>query len=207
MRFADTAARDLCVHTLVMVRADVDGETWPAPLGWSEGLARLAGARIRPLTSLDEVLREGEAMKNCLRDRRYLRPAMLGRISLLSIEAEDGRATLALVPNEGPHPGVSPRLVGWTVRELRGPRNNPPSPGCENAADALLVRLNSRCPASVPEWEARRRARVRKLLDSRTFNEDRSVAIERWNDLYRNHLPRAFRSVTPATIVDGYLVR
>ena len=206
VRFAD-AVRDQCVHRFEAVKLSVDANL-PTPPGWSdEAHSPLGGVRVRALTSLDEMAREGREMKNCLRDGRYQHATLLGRLALFSIEANDGRATLALKPLAARAPGDGIRYVGWEIEELRGPQNNDPSAACERAASALREVLEEECPYVLPRLEVRRRKRVREALDqSRSFNGNVAAAMARWREVYVKHLPRSFDKVTPEEIVASYLV-
>lgn len=197
-------ARDRGVHQLTVIRTEVE-DTWPPPPGWSEGEhSSLRGAIVTPLTSVAACLSEGEEMEHCMRDGRYQRAAVMGRVALFSIVAEDGRATLALEPAERERGGAT-RINRWRIEQHRAARNDDPSPGCEAAAAALLEALNANCPRRVPRAEVERRKRVREAFDrSRSFNPDTSAAEERWSELYAKNLPRAFRAVTPEMIVEDY---
>ena len=203
LRFAEFA-RNRSVHQMTVIKTEIE-DTWPPPPGWSEEEhSSLLGAIVTPLLSGAAFEIEGNKMKNCLRDGRYQLAAVLGRLALFSIVADDGRATLALVPDERMRGGAT-WLHRWHIDQLRAAHNNDPSPGCEAAATALLEALNGKCPYPVPRAEMQRRKRVREALDrSRSFNPDTSVAEARWCELYAKNLPRAFRAVTPEKIVEDY---
>ena len=203
-RFTEVA-RNQSVHTLAVVKPDID-EEWSLPEGWTaKDQSTFAGAAVTPLTSFEAMKAEGDRMHNCLREGRYQRAAVLGRLALFSIEAADGRATLALGPDER-QLGYITWLDGWSMEQLRAADNDDPSPGCEEAANALLHHLNRQCPFALSRGEVRRRTRVQRALDgSRSFNPDTEVAEERWSELYAKYLPRSFRTITPRMIVEQYL--
>ena len=203
LRFAEFA-RDRSVHQMTVIKTEIE-DTWSPPPGWSANEhASLRGATVTPLTTVGGCLTEGEELEHCMRHGRYQRAAVMGRVALFSIMADDGRSTLALKPVEGERGGAT-RLAGWRIEEHRAARNGAPSPGCEAAATALLEALNRQCPRRVPRAEVQRRKRVREAFDrSRSFNPDTSAAEERWSELYAKRLPRAFRAVTPEMIVDDY---
>ena len=203
LKFAEFA-RDRSVHQMTVIKTEIE-DTWPPPPGWcAEEHASLRGATVTPLTTVGGCLSEGEELDHCMRHGRYQRAAVMGRVALFSIVAEDGRSTLALAPVEGERGGAT-RLEGWKIEEHRAARNGAPSPGCEAAATALLEALNGKCPRRVPSAEVQRRKRVREAFDrSRSFNRDTSAADERWSELYAKNLPRAFRAVSPERIVEDY---
>ena len=206
VRFAD-ASRDRCVHRFEAVKVSLE-RSLPLPPGWSDGKhSVVGGARVRLLTSLEEMALEGREMRNCLRHGRYQRAVQLGRLALFSIKAPDGRATLALKPLMDRAPGGGIRHGGWEVDECRGPMNDDPSPGTATAASELKELLEEECPYLLPREEVRRRRMVLETLDqSRSFNSDVAAANRRWRDLYVQHLPRSFAKATPEEIVAAYLV-
>lgn len=68
--------------------------------------------------------------------------------------------------------------------------------------------MNARTPAALPTEEHDRRRNLRARIDGmRSFNADTTLANERWREIYVNHLPRRFRYVTPAEIVDAVMTR
>ena len=125
VKFTD-AARHRCVHKLSAIKADTD-ETWPPPPGWSgpHALACIFGTRITPLTDFDSMTALGIALRNCLRDGRYHRAAVLGRLALFSIEADDGQAALALRPIAAKDSDDF-EVAGWEIDQLKGPPQRRP---------------------------------------------------------------------------------
>ena len=206
MKFA-AGACERNVHKIAVVKVEVD-DKWPPPPGWSaDEHGSAGGAEIVPLTTAAAMLIEGKVLQNCLRDGRYERSALLGRLALFSIKARDGRATLALKPKEEMVVGEV-QVENWSIDQLRGPLNDDPSPGCLAAASALVQQLNAGRPAVVPRQEVLRRREVQQTLDrARSFNDDTLVALQRWSDLYAGLLPRSLSRTTPADIVARYLQR
>ena len=108
--------------------------------------------------------------------------AVIGRVALFSIVAEDGRSILALDPVEG-EPGGATRPHGWCIEEHRAARDGDSSPRCEAAAAVVLNALNRKCPRPVPRAAVQRRKRVREAFGrSRSFNPDTSAAERRRRD-------------------------
>ena len=204
VRFA-AAARSRSVHPINVASPELE-EAWPAPPGWPAGERTTMGSAIVTfLASFGAMTVEGDEMEICLRDGRFQRAAVLGRLALFSIKAADGRATLSLAPEESELDDTL-WVEDWSIDQLRSERNGKPSPGCKEAAAALLAHLNGECPRPVPHAERRRRTRIQRALDrSRSFNPDAAVAMERWTQIYVKNLPRSFRDLTPAMIVERYL--
>ena len=145
-------------------------------------------------------------MRHCLRDGRYNHAAVLGRVAMFSIRSCGDRATLALEPTEATFDG-NIRIEGWKISEFRSRANCEPSGACKEAAKALLRHLNRACPNVLAESEVERRTRVRHLVDrSRTFNMDLRTANERWMEIYAGRLPPKLAAISPAEVVDRYLV-
>ena len=204
VRFLDGLAEQ-CEHRIESVKTDLDG-TMPAPPGLSGGqVARVSGGEVRPLRSVDDLAAEGRWMRNCLRDGRYQRAALLGRLALLSVQAGEERATLALRPVEEHGPSGATVCKGWETDELRGPGNDDPSAACVEVASSLIALLERACPIEVPAAEIERRTMVREALDRRrTFNSDPEVAQQYWDRMYIPRLPRSFGSASPRDMVARY---
>ena len=104
---------------------------------------------MTPLNSGPACLNEGDELEHCMREGRYQRAAVMGRVALFSIVAEDGRSTLALEPDERERGGAT-RLHGWRVEQHRAARNGDPSPGCEAARDGPAGGIEPELPAPGP---------------------------------------------------------
>ena len=142
----------------------------------------LRGAAVIPLTSVAVCLLEGKELEHCVREGCYQRAAMIGRVALFSIVAEEGRSILALDPVEG-EPGGATRPHGWCIEEHRAARNGDSIPGCEAAAVVVLNALNRKCPRPIPRAAVQRRKRRQEAFDrSRGFNPDTSAAERRRRD-------------------------
>lgn len=198
-------ARALCRQYSTLIE-DLPETSWPSPPGWGEGLANCVdGVSIECLTSADQLIEEGQAMQNCLRLGNFRRPALSGDLVLLSIQALDGRATLALKPIMEKTNGNGVRIADWEDVLLRGVENRAPSLGCKRCAKILLQEFRNRCPLDISPAEVERRVKVRRQMDIGTYNANVTDAQQRWNELYKPLLPRSFDKVSPGLIVSKYL--
>lgn len=146
-------------------------------------------------------------MRHCLREGRYNHAAVLGRLAMFSIKSCGHRATLALKPIEEVTFDGNVRVERWEISEFRGRVNCEPSDACKEAANSLLRRLNQACPVLLPESELRRRTKMRDMMDhSRTFNRDLRTANERWLEIYAMRLPPKLAAISPADVVNRYLL-
>ena len=200
---------DRSVHRLETVRTRIDDGSFPPSPGWSDAKHSGAdGVRIHPLTSFDEMAREGTDMRNCLGAGRYQIAVLLGRLALFSISTENERATLALAPMAEREPGGGIRYTRWEIDQLRGPMNDDPSTACRKAAYGLVELLDRECPFVLPQEEVQRQRAAREALDrSRSFNKSLVEAQARWEGIHREHLPPSFGGVSPDRIVANYLAR
>lgn len=204
IRFIDWADRHAAHHT-TLVRHEFP-DCWQPPPGWSEDLhAHLDGGLITPLCSIRAIRAEGDAMDNCLRERMFDRPVLLGQLSLCSIRFGRARATLSLNAVETTEPS-SVRVDSYQIQALRRRRNASPSRGSRKIARLLVEQLNSRLPVVLPIDEARRRQTVRAFVNQlRSFNTDREAAKERWHRLFVGGLPKRLRRISPSLIVDAMM--
>lgn len=181
-------------------------ESWPAPAGWAEvqPASDSGDARIVPLLSATAVKAEGKTMSNCLRGGTYMRvPLLTGRKALFSVQVGDDRATLALVATER-REASRIQVESYALDALKGPKNGPATPSCEDAARALVERLNRRVPTVLSAAEVQRRQEVLSRLERHSFNANLATARERWEQ-YVRRLPKRFWSTTPRSVVDGVM--
>ena len=202
LEYADSHA----VHRVRSATTELP-ESWPAPAGWSEvqRASDSSAARIVPLLSSATVKAEGEAMSNCLRNGTHMRvPLLTGRKALFSVQVGNDRATLALVATER-REASRIQVESYALDALKGPRNRPAPPSCEDAARALVERLNRRLPTVLSTAEVqRRRQDVLARLERHSFNANLATAGERWEQYVRG-LPKRFSSTTPSSVVDGVM--
>lgn len=180
-------------------------QAWPAPAGWTDvGQAPVSGdARIVPLLDCGVVQAEGKAMSNCLRDSTFMRMALLtGRKALFSVRLAGDRATLSLAATERREASTI-HVESWKIDALRGPRNSPAATSCEEAARALVERLNRPLPVALSSAELQRRREILSRVAGRhSFNADLIAASTRWKR-YVRQLPKRFRSMEASSVVDG----
>ena len=194
-------------HELTLINSFPEN-SWPTPAGWNsafEDETYVEGVKIKCLTDAKRMFEEGLRMGNCLREGRYQRAALLGQLALFSIEAQDGKATLALKAIVEEIDDDTTILTCWEKYQLRGWENTEPSLSCLNAADILLRDLQKHCPIRIAQKEIARRQRIQQRLDAHRFNADTTEAKERWFDIYTNFLPRCFSKIGPETIVTNFL--
>ena len=193
-------------HELIMINSFPEN-SWPPPAGWQLAFGDetyVEGVKIKSLTDAKRMFEEGMRMRNCLREGRYQRAALLGHLALFSLEAEDGKATLALKAVEEEIDDDTIILTCWEKYQSRGSENTEPSFSCLKAAETILRELQKFCPIRIAPKEIARRKRIEKRLDAHRFNADTTEAKERWFEIYTNFLPRSFSKIEPEEIVKKF---
>ena len=142
--------------------------------------------RWRPVPRPSQLSADGWEMHHYLRDGRYQRAVLLGRLALFSIQVGDERATRDVRPVEERGPGGSPlhRLGDRRVAPASERRSGP----ClRRSCRPLKELVQQDCPWILPEKEIQRRAPIRDALErSRSFNRDTRIVEKRWERIYRN---------------------
>ena len=165
--------------------------TWPAAQGWH---THASDGAIVPVTSICDLVAAGREMDNCLARGYHHDRVAAGDMHVFKLRLRSGNAILTLREHRDP---TGTHVIGYSLHELKGPRNATPCKEAKHMASRLLADLTSSLPAGIPAEELTRRRVVTRRSgrpgSGRWFCADRDVAARAWRN-YLIRLPKRLKT-------------